>query len=177
MTIIFSAIWLPVPDAIFFFVFWIGLVTLLVTYLKRVCLFRAADILIALLVFVVLFVALHAIINNPDGLLYYWYNEPVRQYIVSVKEMPIQTLEYNGQTIEVVVIANKPRNDETWNTEGFGLRVRRVSDIVPYICAPGSSLYLVKERGRFWWMWGILPRECILPENPLEKDITNKKAD
>jgi len=143
-------------EIIFFFGFWIICVWLVGSWSYKawndgaIVLYNCDIVLISIVI-------LHLIANVSIRSQY--ENKPIQQFVESTTELPIQSLTFNGQEINVVVIDNQINRSPS--EEACGLKVRRVSDLVPYAVPSDGKLYLVKERGRFWWMFYIFPRDVV----------------
>ena len=93
------------------------------------------------------------------------YPRAVQEFVVSVKELPIQTLTFEGNTVQVVVVRNRVTPSRDCDR---GLTVRRVSHLLPHDATPETAIYLVQERWRVYWIWLIFPREALTDKDPRE---------
>lgn len=150
-------------ETLFCFCFWIALYVFVI-WLAVGWDFYAANIWGDIFYFVIELVVIFLVHTIGNSVFCDLYNEPVPKFVVSAVELPIQQLEYNGKSIDVVVVKNG-RVGKLFQAYGDektkGLDVRRVSDIIEYTRTPETKIYLVKERGRFWWFFYILPRKVI----------------
>ena len=151
-------------ETIFFFAFWI-MCYMILAAIASFNTQRAQETVectfFLWLFFTVLVVATgHGIANT-----YAQSKRPVTEFVVSVLEVPVTTLTVaeNQYSVVIYVSDNKPE-------------IKLVGDIVDYNYTSGTKFYRISERGRFWWMFYILPTDYFSDKNPLETKETNNDA-
>ena len=86
------------------------------------------------------------------------YPEPIKQYIDSVEELPIQTLEYpDGKKIKVVLASSVDDLD-----------VRKVKNIVAGDITKDTKIYKIMEKDRFYCYVLLFPgRKIVTDKRPV----------
>jgi hypothetical protein len=76
--------------------------------------------------------------------------------VVSIEELPVQQLQYNGNTLDVVIL--------NCNTTSFD--VRCVSEYIMYTATPETKLYKITRRAYCWGLYGILENARVFDRVP-----------